>query len=138
MMTLTLIRHPASGDGSYRSTIEGEWLPGETREVSDDRAAELLTDFPGAFRYAGPVAIHPREEVINGSSLSARLAAIDDKANRDDPNWQEAVRILAQPVRSIAGHLRKGTPLYVRDWMIVLERKGKRRKTVLAMLGEEG
>jgi hypothetical protein len=47
--TLTLIRHPACADGSYRSTPEGTWLPGEVRELADDRAAELLEDFPGAF-----------------------------------------------------------------------------------------
>lgn len=49
MMTLTLIWHPSNGDGGYRSTLDGEWMPGETREVSDDHAAELLADWPGAF-----------------------------------------------------------------------------------------
>jgi len=49
---LTLIRHPAAGDGAYRSTEHGIWLPSENREVPVPLAASLLADFPGCFTVA--------------------------------------------------------------------------------------
>ena len=112
MMTLTLIRHPSNADGGYRSTLEGEWMPGETREIEDDRGAELLTDWPDAFT-AEPV-----------------------KGEQADEEPFDAYELLDGPVRYVLPRLRALESPSALGACLAAELDGKARRTILDHLTE--
>jgi hypothetical protein len=56
MISLRLIRWPGRNDGSYESTEQPRWAPGEVRDLDDAAAAGLMRDFPGSFESVAPPA----------------------------------------------------------------------------------
>ncbi len=72
MTRIRLIAWSARADGSYESTTQPRWEPGEERALDDADAAGLLRDYPGAFEVTEPP--EDPEDVADPSTMTVARA----------------------------------------------------------------